>query len=62
MLLRQAVLIPQAIVKDYCDGLKDPQKVAKDLQDVVLPYEWRMLPAAVRMSARRILERRNDHV
>jgi len=62
MLLRQAVLIPNSIVRDYYEGSKDPLKVAKDLQDVVLPYEWRMLPAAVRMSARRILERRNDHV
>jgi len=60
MLLRQAVLIPDSIVKDYCDGLKDPKIVAKDLQGVVLPYEWLMLPAAVRMTARRILERRND--
>jgi phosphoribosylglycinamide formyltransferase 1 len=57
-LLRQAVLIPQAIISDYCQGLKDPKQTAKDLQDVVLPYEWLMLPAAVRMAARRILERR----
>ncbi len=57
MLLRQAVLIPHSIVRDYCDGLKDPRQVAKDLQAVVLPYEWLMLPAAVRMAARRILER-----
>lgn len=60
MLLRQAALIPYPIVKDFCEGLKDPQKVAKDLQAVVLPYEWLMLPAAVRMASRRILERRNN--
>lgn len=59
LLLRQAVLIPSSIVGDYCAGLKDPKEVAKDLQEVVLPYEWLMLPAAVRMAARRILEKRN---
>jgi phosphoribosylglycinamide formyltransferase 1 len=58
MLLRQAVLIPKTIINDYCHGLKDPQQAAKDLQSVVLPYEWLMLPAAVRMAARRIWERR----
>jgi phosphoribosylglycinamide formyltransferase 1 len=60
MLLRQAVWIPDSIVRDYCDGLKDPKQVTKDLQAVVLPYEWLMLPAAVRMAARRILQKRND--
>jgi folate-dependent phosphoribosylglycinamide formyltransferase PurN len=59
MLLRQAVLIPQAIISDYCQGRTDLQKSAKALQDVVLPYEWLMLPAAVRMAARRILKTRN---
>ena len=55
MLLRQAVLIPNSIISDYCQGLKDPKKVANDLQGVVLPFEWLMLPTAVRMAARRIL-------
>src|SRR4030043_1042949 len=58
MLLKQAVLIPDSIVKNYCQGLKDPKQAAKDLQEVVLPYEWLMLPSAVRMAARRILEKR----
>jgi phosphoribosylglycinamide formyltransferase 1 len=60
MLLRQAVLIPQVIVKEYCDGIKSPNEAAQALQSVVLPYEWLMLPAAVRMAARRILADRND--
>jgi folate-dependent phosphoribosylglycinamide formyltransferase PurN len=60
MLLRQAVLIPGSIVTEYCKGQKDPKQAAKELQTVVLPYEWLMLPAAVRMAARRILERRSD--
>jgi folate-dependent phosphoribosylglycinamide formyltransferase PurN len=59
-LLRQAVLIPNSIIKDYCQGLKAPKQAAKDLQDVVLPYEWLMLPPAVRMAARRILEKRSE--
>ena len=60
IVLRQAVLIPSSIIEDYNHGQKDPQKGAKDLQQVVLPYEWLMLPAAVRIAARRILERRKD--
>jgi folate-dependent phosphoribosylglycinamide formyltransferase PurN len=58
MLLRQAVLIPDTIVKDFFERRMDPQQAAKALQEVVLPYEWLMLPAAVRMAARRILEKR----
>jgi folate-dependent phosphoribosylglycinamide formyltransferase PurN len=58
MLLRQSVLIPSALVKNYCQGLMEPKQAAKALQEVVLPYEWLMLPAAVRMAARRILEKR----
>ncbi len=60
MVLRQSVLIPSSIIEDYSHGRKDPRKGAKDLQQVVLPYEWLMLPAAVRIAARRILERRKD--
>ncbi|MBI4765401.1 MAG: hypothetical protein HY787_12480 [Deltaproteobacteria bacterium] len=58
MLLRQAVLIPDNIVKGFYEEMMDPKQAAKALQEVVLPYEWLMLPAAVRMSARRILEKR----
>jgi folate-dependent phosphoribosylglycinamide formyltransferase PurN len=58
MLLRQAVLIPDTLIKNYSQGLIDPKQAAKVLQEVVLPYEWLMLPAAVRMAARRILEKR----
>jgi phosphoribosylglycinamide formyltransferase 1 len=59
MLLRQAVLIPEAVISDYCQGQKDLKTSAKALQDVVLPYEWLMLPAAVRIAARRVLQKRN---
>jgi phosphoribosylglycinamide formyltransferase 1 len=58
MLLRQAVLIPQTLMQGFCEGRLDQKQAAKALQEVVLPYEWLMLPAAVRMAARRILEKR----
>jgi phosphoribosylglycinamide formyltransferase 1 len=59
MLLRQAVLIPPVVISDYCQGRKDLKTSAKALQDIVLPYEWLLLPAAVRMAARRILQKRD---
>ena len=59
MLLRQAVMIPERVISDFCQGQKDLKTSAKALQDVVLPYEWLMLPAAVRMAAHRILQKRN---
>ncbi len=58
MLLRQAVWMPDTLIRDYGQGLLESQEAAKALQAVVLPYEWLMLPAAVRMAARRILEKR----
>jgi len=58
MFLRQAVWMPDTLIRDYSQGLLEPKEAAKALQAVVLPYEWLMLPAAVRMAARRILEKR----
>lgn len=57
MLLRQAVLIPQTLIRDVYEGNVDIREAAQTLQQWVLPYEWLMLPAAVRMAARRILEK-----
>lgn len=57
ILLQQSVEIPPIIINEYIEGKTDPLKAAKKLQDHVLPYEHLMLPAAVRMAARRILER-----
>lgn len=59
MLLRQAVRIPPTIIREYYESSKDGKQSAKVLQEWVLPFEWLMLPAAVRMAARRILEKRN---
>ncbi|MEW6184637.1 MAG: formyltransferase family protein [Thermodesulfobacteriota bacterium] len=58
MLLRQAVRIPPTLIRDFYDGTKDGKQSAKALQEWVLPFEWLMLPAAVRMAARCILEKR----
>ncbi len=62
LLLRQAVRIPPQLIHDYYYGLISLQEAAQALQKVVLPYEWLMLPAAVRMAARRILEERKSTV
>jgi phosphoribosylglycinamide formyltransferase-1 len=58
MLLRQAVRIPSNLIQDLFAGKIEITEAAKALQQWVLPYEWLMLPAAVRMAARRILEER----
>jgi folate-dependent phosphoribosylglycinamide formyltransferase PurN len=58
-LLRQAVEIPKKLVNDCVSRPNVIESYfASELQKVVLPYEWLMLPPAVRMAARRILERR----
>lgn len=57
VLLRQSVEIPQRIIKEYYEGTVDPKEAAEALQKHVLPYEWLMLPPAVCMAARRILEK-----
>jgi folate-dependent phosphoribosylglycinamide formyltransferase PurN len=56
ILLQQTVEIPKSIVRDYVEGKKDELLVAEELQKHVLPYEWLMLPAAVKMAAQRILD------
>jgi folate-dependent phosphoribosylglycinamide formyltransferase PurN len=64
ILLQGAVKIPAEIIKGFMDpvgsmdGELSLKEAAEALQKVVLPYEWIMLPAAVRMAARRILERK----
>lgn len=64
ILLQGAVEIPTKIIKRFMDsvGSMDGELTLKEaaeaLQKVVLPYERLMLPAAVRMAGRRILERK----
>jgi len=59
-LLRQDVEIPQRLIGALAEKRLSPEAGAGDLQQVVLPYEWLMLPTAVKGAARRILERRKE--
>lgn len=54
-LLRGTVEIPPYILQSLLDDAISVSEAAQFLQKVVLPYEWLMLPAAVRMAATRIL-------
>lgn len=56
-LLRAQVEIPADLVQSWVAGTHDgnDEDVAKELQQIVLPYEWMMLPCAVRMAAKKIL-------
>lgn len=64
ILLQGVVEIPAEIIKGFMDpvGFMDGElslkEAAKALQKHVLPYEWMILPPAVRMAARRIIERK----
>lgn len=57
-LYRQNVEIPKNIVSDWMDRRLSLEESAIELQKIVLPYEWLMLPTAVRSAGRRILARR----
>lgn len=54
ILLQGHIEIPQIII-DQLSGTTSIHELAKKLQEHVLPYEWLMLPAAVRMAAKKIL-------
>lgn len=53
-LLRGSVEIPKSILRGVLDQTHTLTEAADLLRDVVLPYEWQMLPAAVRMAAARL--------
>lgn len=53
-LLRGSVEIPKSILRGVLDQTHTLTEAAAMLQKVVLPYEWQMLPAAVRMAAARL--------
>jgi phosphoribosylglycinamide formyltransferase 1 len=57
-LIRQHVEIPKRLISDLTEKRFSLEEGAGELQKVVLPYEWLMLPTAVKSAARRILERR----
>lgn len=56
ILIQAAVEIPGEIIKDWRKSDKNSESVAKCLQQHVLPKEWVMLPLAVQLAARRIIE------
>lgn len=55
ILLRGQVEIPSVLIKRFCAGKIRLGRAAEQLQQIVLPYEWSMLPAAVNMAARNII-------
>jgi hypothetical protein len=59
-LFRQDVEIPRRLIEALAEKRLSPEEGAGALQNVVLPYEWLMLPTAVKGAARRILERRKE--
>ena len=57
-LLRANVEIPRRIISNWLIKKKiNLQTAAQELQKQVLPYEWLMLPTAVEMAAKKILEK-----
>jgi folate-dependent phosphoribosylglycinamide formyltransferase PurN len=59
-LLRASVEIPYDLVQSWVTGTYkgSDEDIAKRLQQIVLPYEWQMLPCAVRLAARKTLDER----
>ena len=55
-LLVGSVEIPRGVIKNLVLGQVSLQKSAQILQEIVLPYEWTMLPMAVKMAAKKIEE------
>jgi len=61
-LLQAQVEIPQELVQGWVTGIYEgsDEDVAKKLQQIVLPFEWQMLPLAVRMAAKKILDQQKE--
>ncbi len=60
ILMQSAVEIPQRLVEEMMDGRASLEESASWLQQVVLPYEWMMLPCAVQMASQKILDKRKE--
>jgi folate-dependent phosphoribosylglycinamide formyltransferase PurN len=58
ILMKCYVEIPEQIIKDLFDCDAEMREIADDLQKHVLPYEWLMLPTAVRIAAKQILDKK----
>ncbi|MCX6744839.1 MAG: hypothetical protein NTX82_04920 [Candidatus Parcubacteria bacterium] len=61
-LLRAQVEIPQDIIQAWVTGIYEgnEEDAAKKLQQIVLPFEHQMLPLAVRLAAKKILDQQNE--
>ncbi|MDO8592651.1 MAG: formyltransferase family protein [bacterium] len=57
-LIQAMVQIPPVLIHDLMSDHYALSQLAERLQKHVLPYEWLLLPCAVEMAARRILEQR----
>lgn len=57
ILLQGQVQIPTKLIQQLLTAQIDLESAAKNLQTLVLPNEWIMLPTAVRMAAKKILDR-----
>lgn len=56
VLLQAGIEVPHKIISGIIDGSLSFKEAAEKLQKYVLPFEWQMLPCAVRLAARKILE------
>jgi len=61
-LLRAQVEIPSDLVQFWVAGTCQcsDEDMAKKLQQIVLPFEWMMLPCAVRLAAKKILDQQKN--
>jgi len=62
-LMRVQVEIPHEIVRAFVTGVFEEEgfeDIAEKLQKVVLPYEHQMLPLAVRIAAKRIIDQKKQ--
>ena len=59
-LIQCAVEIPQQLIQEMMDDRVVLKQSASWLQQVVLPYEWTMLPCAVQMASQKVLDKRKE--
>ena len=58
-LIQGCIEISSLIISQYMEGNIQIDETASLLQKTVLPYEWIMLPAAVQMAAKKIIDERS---
>ena len=58
MLMRLAVEIPRELIEEFMSRRITLGKAAGKLQKIVLPYEWLMLPTAVKIAAKKLMDER----